>query len=153
MGENMTPTIKRIFQALPIILLPLVTIHMPSGCMLYWGTTNTFSIFQTLALKNDNIRKNLGVTLAPKPKKKMISMGENDSNNLDPIKKLLRNMEESRQKRKDLDDEILHGIKAGSDGKNNVPPPPKANPTDVIEAHVGGKKSKPIAVFASNPKL
>ena len=151
--KDMNPQVKMAFQALPILFLPTVTIHLPAGVMLYWSTANTFSIFQTLAMKNDDVRRALGITIPPKTKLKKIGRGEEESNNLDPIKNLLKNMEAGRQKRKDLDDEILHGIKAG--GRKtvaNIPPPPKMNPSMAMEAYVEGKADKTITTFASNPK-
>lgn len=60
-----SPQMKLFFRAMPVIMLPLFTIDMPAGTLLYWFTSNACSIVQTLAMRNKALKRRLGIPEIP----------------------------------------------------------------------------------------
>ena len=56
---------KFVFRVLPVVFLP-ITAGMPAGCLLYWGSSNLFSIGQTLLLRNPGVKRHFGIPDIPK---------------------------------------------------------------------------------------
>lgn len=62
---QVNPQMKFIFRVLPVVFLP-ITAQMPAGCLLYWGSSNLFSIGQSLLLKNPAVKRHFGIPDIPK---------------------------------------------------------------------------------------
>lgn len=65
---------KFIFRVLPVVFLP-ITAQMPAGCLLYWGSSNLFSIGQTLLLRNPAVKRHFGIPEIPKVSWMMVGGG------------------------------------------------------------------------------
>lgn len=60
----MSPQMKFVFRILPVALLPM-TATMPTGCLLYWGSSNLFSLGQSLLLRNQAVKRHFGIPNIP----------------------------------------------------------------------------------------
>lgn len=58
-------TFKAAMRLVACAMIPL-TMHMPQGLFLYWGTNNSLSIVQTAAFKNEAVRKYFDIPNPPK---------------------------------------------------------------------------------------
>lgn len=93
---------KNVFRGLGVLSLGF-TSWMPQAVFVYWVTNNTYSLAQTVALKNQNIRDALGIWKPPKPVPGMEAEG-NDFN------KAWGNFKEQLSKAKEGPDaEIMEG--------------------------------------------
>lgn len=68
---TMTHTMKWVFRAMPIILLPIIS-GFPSAMLCYWFTSNAFSLVQVLFLKIPIIRDTLKIPQIIKHDPKMM---------------------------------------------------------------------------------
>ncbi|KAL0080674.1 60Kd inner membrane protein-domain-containing protein [Phycomyces blakesleeanus] len=57
---------KNLFRGLTVVMVPF-TAWMPSAVFVYWVTSNAFSIFQILGLKNQSVRNVLNIPKLVKP--------------------------------------------------------------------------------------
>jgi YidC/Oxa1 family membrane protein insertase len=64
MKMQVTPVMKWVFRLLPIGFLPL-SADLPSACLLYWCSSNTFSMMQTLFMRNKAVKKWLMIPEVP----------------------------------------------------------------------------------------
>lgn len=65
--ESMMKNMKLFLRVLSIVIIPF-TMQFQSSILLYWIASNTFSLGQTLLLKNPAVRKALGVPSLPQRK-------------------------------------------------------------------------------------
>ena len=56
---------KNVFRAMGIAMVPL-TIHMPAGLFVYWCTNISISVVQNLTLKNESVRRAVGIPKIPR---------------------------------------------------------------------------------------
>ena len=59
-----SPQMKLVFRVMPVIFLP-VTVSMPTGCLLYWFTSNSFAVVQTLVIRSKRVKKALNIPDIP----------------------------------------------------------------------------------------
>jgi YidC/Oxa1 family membrane protein insertase len=57
---------KIFMRVLPLLFLP-ITAAMPAGCLVYWCSSNAFSVVQTLLLRNKALKKRFQIPDLPQP--------------------------------------------------------------------------------------
>uniref|UniRef100_A0A803YLM1 Membrane insertase YidC/Oxa/ALB C-terminal domain-containing protein n=1 Tax=Meleagris gallopavo TaxID=9103 RepID=A0A803YLM1_MELGA len=56
--------VRAVLRVLPLLFLPM-TVHFPAAIFVYWLTSNTFSLFQTLLLRFPSVRSALRIPAPP----------------------------------------------------------------------------------------
>jgi len=103
---------KLVMRAIAVAMIP-VTASLPSAVFVYWATNNTISIFQTVALKNEKLRKMLGILKAPDAPKK-------DEAEFNPLQKIIDVKEAIRK-------EVVSNPNAKAEILDGSAPPPPPN--------------------------
>lgn len=60
------PTIVNAFRALSLVMVPMIT-TFPSAMLCYWVPNNFITLVQSVTLRNDFVKKQLGIWDRPKP--------------------------------------------------------------------------------------
>lgn len=80
--------ITNVFRAMAIVMVPL-TAHFNSAVFVYWMVNNSFSLFQTLLLKQGPVKKAFGIWDPPKP-----VPGQETRSIMEEVKRLMTKKEE-----------------------------------------------------------
>lgn len=81
-------TMVNIFRALAVTMVPL-TMNFNSAVFVYWTTNNTFSLLQSIVLKQPFVKKAFGIWDPPKP-----IPGQEPKNIFDEVKNLMNKKEQ-----------------------------------------------------------
>ncbi|EDO18679.1 hypothetical protein Kpol_1055p34 [Vanderwaltozyma polyspora DSM 70294] len=60
-AQQFSPAMKKFFTILPLISIP-ATMNLSAGVVLYFAVNGTFSVMQTVLLRNKTVRKKLGIS-------------------------------------------------------------------------------------------
>ena len=72
---------KNIFRVMGVAMVPL-TMHMPAGLFVYWCTNISISVVQNLTLKNEALRRSLGIPKIPTMNSPMAAAGSVGGGNI-----------------------------------------------------------------------
>ena len=73
--ESAMKKMKNIMRGVAVLIVPF-TVNLPASVFMYWTASNTFSLFQTLILKNKKMKKVLGLPDLSRLKDKTLGMPE-----------------------------------------------------------------------------
>ena len=109
---------KNIMRILAVAMVPL-TMSMPTGVFVYWSCNNTFSIFQTLILKSDALRKRLDI---PEPPKNAPALKIKN-----PLQNVIDAFNKERAQSEDARAQIVDGSMPPPPPPSDRKPPPMSN--------------------------
>lgn len=101
-GMQMSPQMKWAFRGMSVMTL-VVTMNMPAFVLLYFATSNTFSLAQSLALKTPPIRRALGIPAKIDHGIELPTSG-GFMKTVQNVKKRFDEQEEAMMKKRDLED-------------------------------------------------
>jgi len=65
-NQQYGPIMVNAFRAMAVVMVPVIT-SFPAAMLCYWVPNNTFTLVQSITLRNDFVKKQLGIWDRPKP--------------------------------------------------------------------------------------